>query len=679
MILPINRQVDEGGRFGFGSMDFGTGAKAVAVTYATHEETRLMQINLDGKPFYKVALNTTGITKDRKRLEVMLPEISGAHEVEVAFGGAAYVESVEFLPELTEEKYVPTKKSPNPVQNSLTCGTDILGRKVNPSGAFRDDKFVGMFYWTWRDNFANNNPRSITQVEQETPEALWDITHPTWKDDDQMHWAEPLYGYYRNSDPYVIRKHTVALAQAGVDALFFDCTNGGFLWFDGTLPLLKGLHEAKEDGINAPKFCFMLNFAPFVSSTNMLYGLYQEIYQKGLYSDLWFCVDGKPVVMGYPEALDIDAISPQDEALLNEMKNFFTFRPGQPLYKGGPTRADQWGWLEMAPQNGYVKKDDGSFEMVTVGVAQNANAERICTHFTDKDTFGRSYTFKDGHKKLSEASYLHNYNLAEQWEYAREMNPAMVFVTGWNEWTSGKWNCAPWITDPDSKQVAFVDQFDVEHSRDIEFDKLYIKDTTYLQFIEDVRKFKSQPYVPEKGEEKTIDISGGFDQWDDVATTYFGNPGNTIWRDYPGIGKNHYKNTSGRNNILEAKVCEDGENLYFYVKAAAPFAGAAEENFMVLLLDTDRNKATGWEGYDFKISGGKAHRYAGGAWQEIGDVRQKVGESQLMLCVPKALLGITAADFEFKWCDNLPLADVMEFYTDGDSAPFGRMNFLYQA
>lgn len=67
MILPINRQVDEGGRFGFGSMDFGTGAKAVAVTYATHEETRLMQINLDGKPFYKVALNTTGITKDRKR------------------------------------------------------------------------------------------------------------------------------------------------------------------------------------------------------------------------------------------------------------------------------------------------------------------------------------------------------------------------------------------------------------------------------------------------------------------------------------------------------------------------------------------------------------------------------------------------------------------------------------
>ncbi len=70
--------------------------------------------------------------------------------------------------------------------------------------------------------------------------------------------------------------------------------------------------------------------------------------------------------MAYPEALD-------DSPLDREIAGFFTFRPGQPDYVDGPTRNDQWGWLENYPQHGYVasKGVDGkvSYEQVTVGVS----------------------------------------------------------------------------------------------------------------------------------------------------------------------------------------------------------------------------------------------------------------------------------------------------------------------
>ena len=86
------------------------------------------------------------------------------------------------------------------------------------------------------------------------------------------------------------------------------------------------------------------------------------------------------------------------------IKNFFTFRPGQPLYGGGPKRDDQWGWLEKAPQNGYGPEGDGKFEMCTVGVAQNADYKRNCiTAMSGYNVMGRSYT-------KGKYSYTYKYN-----------------------------------------------------------------------------------------------------------------------------------------------------------------------------------------------------------------------------------------------------------------------------
>ena len=49
----------------------------------------------------------------------------------------------------------------------------------------------------------------------------------------------------------------------------------------------------------------------------------------------------------------------------------------------------------------------------------------------------------------------------EQWERAIQLDPPFVMVTGWNEWTAGRYSRP-------GEPVAFVDQFDQEYSRDIE-------------------------------------------------------------------------------------------------------------------------------------------------------------------------------------------------------------------
>ena len=54
----------------------------------------------------------------------------------------------------------------------------------------------------------------------------------------------------------------------------------------------------------------------------------------------------------------------------------------------------------------------------------------------------------------------------------------------------------------------------------------------------------------------------------------------------------------------------------------------------------------------------------------------------MMISVPLEALGITDYSkiyVEFKWVDSKVPVDTMErFYTSGDAAPLGRLNWIYQ-
>lgn len=563
--------------------------------------------------------------------------------------------------------------------NDLITATDELGRKLpdfETCGPVKERK-VGLFYWTWRNQCIDWEPTSLEKILNEHPAAEFDINHPVWKPAERLHWTEPFYGFYRNDDPYVLRKHAQYFADAGVDVLFFDNTNGSLMWKDAYMALLKEFHAARLDGIKTPQFAFILNFGPLTTTLQMLRSAYQDLYKPGLYKDLWYMLDGKPLILAYPEAIPSAGVSDYDTALLNEIREFFTFRPPQPLYSGGAHRKDHWGWLEMAPQNGYVMQDNGRYEMCTVGVGQNANSERICTYFNDKNTFGRSYTFKDKHSKLTKDSYKYGYNVQEQWDNAIKIDPDMVFVTGWNEWIMTKSLGKPWILDENNPQIAFVDQYDHEHSRDIEPDINGYKDSYYLQLVSNIRRYKGLKHIERNCVNKSIDIND-FSLWEEISPEYHTHKGTAAKRNYPGLGNYKYVNNSGINDFVSAKYAYDDNSIYFFVKCAENIV-LGHKNAMTLLLDVDRDKNTGWEGYDFKITAGKCFNILNGSLKYCGDIKFNIKDNMMALELPFEMLGINnheKPDIEFKWIDNIETADVMEFYRDGDCAPFGRFNFV---
>ena len=126
--------------------------------------------------------------------------------------------------------------------NNVTA-TDALGRKLPTHKEVVDlktDKFVGLFYWTWHTKQSINNPPfNITEYLARDPKAKEDYNNPIWpKKNSPWFWAEPLFGYYQDTDEWVLRKHAEMLADAGVDVIIFDCTNGNITWKESYTCLL---------------------------------------------------------------------------------------------------------------------------------------------------------------------------------------------------------------------------------------------------------------------------------------------------------------------------------------------------------------------------------------------------------------------------------------------------------
>ena len=221
--------------------------------------------------------------------------------------------------------------------------------------------------------------------------------------------------------------------------------------------------QAQKDGVKVPKIAFMLPFSYTDHSLTSLRQLYRDVYQPGRYENLWFYWKGKPCIMAYPDNLT-------DEKNDREIAEFFTFRPGQPDYVDGPKRDDQWGWLENYPQHGYIMQENGKYEQVTVGIAQNAAPETKghCSAFNLPGSQGRSFSKRNGFDPRVDG-YLYGWNFEEQWERAFELDPDLVFITGWNEYIAGQWLLKDgWTGDPFSSSTSSIGNAaaDIEPNKD---------------------------------------------------------------------------------------------------------------------------------------------------------------------------------------------------------------------
>ena len=568
------------------------------------------------------------------------------------------------------------------------AGTDDLGRSLytqystyttvnhkqkesdpKPVGVYgaNGEHYVGIFYFLWMGEHGDTGAWDMTHiVEKYGDKAFNTKTCNAWGPVGQMHYfAEPLYGYYYSSDQWVMRKHMELLSNANVDFLYIDVTNG-YEYADNAIKLMEVCHEMNQQGYDAPQIVFYTHS----SSADVVKRLYNRIYAKDLYQDTWLYVDGKPLII----AEESDNIN-----------GFFTIRV--PQWPNEGTKTNAWPWMDFQwPQR--VFKANGEREAISVSMAQHAGTIQFSdsAFYGDRTNRGRSYNGTND--LLTADSYKLGINFQYQFDRALLQDAKYVLVTGWNEWVAQR-------QPTDNGTIRFVDTASLEYSRDVEMTITdYYFDNYYMQLIYNVQALKGAAPVIVQDGRQPINVTGDFAQWDSVAVKYYDVEGDTVDRNGMAFGKQTMTNTTGRNDIVAAKVTQDTTYMYFYVQCADDITKpVANTSWMQLFLDVDSNVETGWYGYDFIVNYNPSEDFTTGVakytgtdgkygFTDCGTVSYRVKDNQMMIAVPMELLGVTYYNqicMQFKWADSDTLLDEMaDFYIDGDMAPLGRLNYVYQ-
>ncbi len=581
------------------------------------------------------------------------------------------------------------------VLSDTWTGTDGADRSMPSADDTRAPtaRQVGIFYFLWRDR----DPSSISEIPASDHYAayleggvdkLWEVMadggegHPHY-------WAEPYFGYYASNDEWVLRKHAYMLAEAGVDFVFFDTSNNNLHTISHEA-LLKVWEEVRQEGYEVPKISFLVGSydAEFAE-------LYETIYKKGMYEDLWYCWNGKPLV------LLTGNINMSEEA-----KSFFTIRyswaVGVTNWYGERRGAACWPWNAPYPQvPGYAEDGDTMEQMVV-----------MCGMGSSK---GRSY---EGNKKPRiEGPWEFGFRIMDshtykgiffdvQFKRALDKDPPLMMITGWNEWITGRWSGAGagaggvgqliadeyYVSnDPNKKESTyFVDSFNPEYSRDIEPMKGGFEDNYLYQMAENIRLYKGTRAIEAGFGQWAIDIEGSVGQWYAVGPEFRDYEGDVTHRVFPGhVGgaeNGMYVNLSGRNDIVTAKVSTDTDHLYFYVECAADITDPEGTNWMNLFINTDCDDATGWYGFDYILNRNRddgrvlVEKFTGtDSWtfETVGTADYTRAGNVLQIKLSKALIGFSDT-IDFKWADNsVPTGDIMEFLDQGDAAPNGRYTYRF--
>ncbi|MBR5123565.1 MAG: hypothetical protein IKU90_00415, partial [Clostridia bacterium] len=484
------------------------------------------------------------------------------------------------------------------------AGTDDLNRPLYNSsevGSYEAGKReIGLFYFLWHGEHGDSGAFDLQKIIDEVGiDAADNVDCGKYGPAGAMHWfAEPLYGYYYANDAWVLRKHAELLTMANIDFLFFDATNS-YPYINNALKLMEALHDLNEQGFDAPQVVFYTN----TNAKSTVQTIYNSIYKQNKFPDTWFMMDGKPVIVAPYNA---------------NINDFFTIQqnqwPNQKEYM-----ENGWPWMDFEwPQRVFLD-ENGNPNTINVSVAQHSGT--VCfSHsslYNNYKNRGRSYSNPDGYassdnkfNRTLQVAYeawkadqtLTNYglNFQAQWDHAISTEAPIILVTGWNEWVAQR-------QPTDDGWIYFVDTASMEFSRDTEMMRGGYFDNYYMQLIYNVQKAKGTAPIVVQDARNPINVTGEFDQWNNVTVTYTDAQGDTMDRNAIGFGKTPYTNTSGRNDIATAKVTSDTKNVYFYVSTVDDISMFdTDSSWMQLYVNVDRRDdetgESGWYGYDFIIN-----------------------------------------------------------------------------
>lgn len=557
--------------------------------------------------------------------------------------------------------------------NSISS-TDKYGRTYESSDGRADNKYVGIFYFLWHGQHqgaGQNGIYNITELLENDPDSLWDnaVTNKISPLNTYHYWGEPLYGYYNSGDEWVIRKHIEEFTMAGIDFICFDTTNA-YAYSNVALKVMGILDEYRKQGWKVPQVMFYTNSSP-VDTVNRIYS---EIYvAHPEYSDLWFAPNGKPMIVSvlndYIEKYDSD-FNPIFKSEYSEIVNFFEMKDSQWPNESNLKKKNGFPWIEWS----YPQFNHGG--VVNVSVAQH-NTCRMSN--TSNGNCGRGYDFLKGKNIENKADEGLNYEY--QWKTVLDNKDEVdiAFVTGWNEWIALKLN--------DGAKAYFVDTFNQNYSRDIEFNVNGYGDNFYLQTARNIRNYK---FAAAKHYKYVLKTPTSIDDavWNDVRA-YKDFVNDCKERNSEGFYKNRYTDNTGRNDIESIKMTHDSQNLYIKVTCNENITEHRDGDgkWMNVFL------GTGISGYKYGDYQFVLNRNPKGntttlekftAYNKTKVVSSKidyiVSGKSIMYKVPLTLVGLTenACCVKFKVTDNVTLSeDFLTFYKEGDSAPIGRLSYTY--
>lgn len=555
-----------------------------------------------------------------------------------------------------------------PVSNSNWVATDALGRRLpdyKQTGPVKNEKWVGLFYYIWHGGHAPTDTiYDITKILKKDP------VNPEYGPKGQFHyWGEPEAGYYYAGDPWVIRRNIAMMAAAGVDFIYFDVTNS-YTYLPVVDTYCEISMEMRQKGINAPYISFMTN----AKSGKTMNSIYDEFYAKQKYKELWFIWEGKPLIFGQPK----------DTELRQDVKDFFNLKYSW-AWTDAQNQPNHWQWIDKYPQDfGWSTK--GVVDQVPVSVASHP-VSNIGNSFSN----GEQPAYNEYKLTPFTGQGLH---FAEQWKQVFALQPKVVMITQFNEWMAQRFitgdKASPaFLGNPAVVgNTYFVDAYNEEYNRDIEPMKDGHTDNMYYQMVNYIRLFKGMEAPKPISKAGKVKIDGLFAEWQSAGPVFIDYEGDVAHRNSKGSNKNTtYINTTGRNDIVESRVAYDKEFVYFYAKTAGPLTPHTDKNWMMLYLNTDTVKSTGWEGYDLLINSSptdkaqtSVKKFKNGNWTGDQKINYSYSGNELELAVPIALFKIRNNQliFSFHWSDNSQkLPDINEFFINGESAPDRRFDYIF--
>ncbi|RYY61489.1 MAG: hypothetical protein EOO05_06240 [Chitinophagaceae bacterium] len=557
-------------------------------------------------------------------------------------------------------------------------GVDQFGRSFSPVSSMKSGKKVGLFFWLWIGQPYASGIYDATKI-LDMPNGLKILTdfafqNETISPNGQAHfWGEPLWGYYNSDDVWVMRKQIEMLTVAGVDFIFFDATNA-FIYKPVYERLLAVIDEYQKKGWTPPKVAFYTHSRSFQTIRE----IYRELYKPALFADTWYKVDNKPMIIGYTNPQDDlnESLSRGDNTytpgvLSAEILNFFHFE--MPQWPSDPILPTGFPWVEWTfPQPLHTRT-------MNVTVASHPSVPMSFSLTRGLVNWGRGWdpdTKTNNPQDVDEGTFFQR-----QWDHAIATDPDLVTVGGWNEWIAYK--------QPYWDEYVLVDAVNKEYSRDIEPMSGGYQDAFYIQMIKNIRRYKGVSTAVPAAKKKTIAISSGTSQWNDIAATGVNmNTERSNRSAYGATTKLLYTQPAADNLLQDVKVSYDDQNVYFFIRAKNKFTtGTGKANWLNILVGTGEPSAKSWESYEYRIgesfsngtvSVGKLKADftsvagAGGKYNQTDNVIQ-------IECSRESLGLKTGQKFYFKVAAGVDNpSQIMSYYTSGVSMPMGRLSYLYE-